>query len=364
MEYLVTGATGFIGRFVVEELLKQPESVVHALVRKGSEDKLERIRLALGVNDQQLRAVIGDLTQPVLGISAEDQAQLKGKISHLYHLGAIYDLGADAEAQKKANVEGTRHALQAAEALDAGCFEHVSSIAVAGSYDGQFTEAMFEEGTGFNNPYFLTKHLAEKCVREEARVPFRIYRPSVVVGHSQTGEMDKIDGPYFIIRLMEEMDRWIPEWLPLPGVECGKINIVPVDFVAQAIVHIAHQPDLNGQVFNITDNKYYSVADLFDLISDVSGLPTFRWKFSNRLTQKTTHFIVPKLSRFWPMRKVMESMDIAPAALNYVVYNTTFDSSNATRALQGSGITPPDLEHYMPQLWQYWRDSLSPMNNP
>ncbi|MEE2732308.1 MAG: SDR family oxidoreductase [Pseudomonadota bacterium] len=364
MEYLVTGATGFIGRFVVEELLKQPGSVVHALVRKGSEDKLERIRQSLGADHQQLRALIGDLTQPNLGIAAADLAQLKGSISQLYHLGAIYDLSVDAETQKKANVEGTRHALQAAEALAVECFQHVSSIAVAGSYEGLFTEAMFEEGTGFNNPYFLTKHLAEKCVREESKVPFRIYRPSVVVGHSKTGEMDKIDGPYFIIRLMEEMDRWLPEWLPLPGVECGKLNIVPVDFVARAIVHIAHQPDLEGQVFNITDDKYYSVADLFDLISGVSGLPTFRWKFSNRLTNRTTHFIVPKLSRFWPMRKVMESMDIAPAAINYVVYNTTFDNSNATRALQGSEISPPDLEQYLPQLWHYWKHSLSPLNNP
>lgn len=359
-EYLVTGATGFIGRFIVEELLKQPNAVVHALIRQGSEYKLERIRADLGVSEAQLKAIKGDLTQPNLGIAQPDLSRLRGKIHHLYHLGAIYDLSADAESQQKANVEGTRHALQAAKALQVECFQHASSIAVAGTYQGQFTEAMFEEGTGFHNPYFLTKHLAEKCVREEAEVPYRIYRPSIVVGHSNTGEMDKIDGPYYIIRLMEELDRRLPDWLPLPGIECGRLNIVPVDYVAKAMVHIAMQPGLDGQVFNITDQQYHSVTDLFELISNVSGLPNFRWKLSNPLLQKATRYLVPKLSRFRLIRKIMEHMDIAPDSLTFVTYNTTFDSSNTDRALQGSGIQPPQLKQYMPVLWQYWQQSLSP----
>lgn len=360
-EYLVTGATGFIGRFVVEELLQQPDAIVHALVRKGSESKLNRIRADLGAAGERLHGVTGDLTRPNLGLSATDLARLQGKIRHLYHLGAIYHLSADAESQKKANVEGTRHALQAAKALHVECFQHASSIAVAGTYQGQFTESMFEQGTGFHNPYFLTKHLAEKCVREEAQVPYRIYRPSVVVGHSRTGEMDKIDGPYYIIRLMEEMDRWLPKWLPLPGVEVGQLNIVPVDYVAKAMVHIAKQPDLDGQVFSITDNHYHSVTDLFELISNVSGLPNFRWKFRNRLLQQLIRKAVPKLSRFWLTKKAMEKMDIAPDSLTFVTYNTTFDSTNTSRALAGSGIEPPELKQYMPALWQYWQRSLSPL---
>lgn len=363
MEYLVTGATGFIGRFVVEELLKQPNAVVHALVRKGSEHKLERIRLDLGASEKQLRILSGDLTQPYLGINPQDMVSLQGKIHHLYHLGAIYDLGADAETQKKANVDGTRHALQAASSLGVECFQHASSIAVAGTYPGRFTETMFTEGTGFDNPYFLTKHLAEKCVRDEAEVPYRIYRPSMVVGHSETGEMDKIDGPYFIIRLMEEMKRHLPAWLPLVGVECGKLNIVPVDFVAKAMVHIAHQPDLDSQVFSITDHDYYSLGDVFDIISDVSGLPTFRWRLSSPLVDRLTRILVPKLADNWLVKKAMKGMGITPAALSFVTYNTTFDCSNTYNALQGSGIAPPKLKNYMPALWQYWQNNLSPINH-
>ena len=123
MEHLVTGATGFIGRFVVAELLQQPDCVVHALVRKGSEHKLDQIRQQLGSNGQRLRALSGDLTQPGLGLSRADQQRLRGKIRHLYHLAAIYDLQADADSQQQANVEGTRHALQAARTLQVDCIQ-------------------------------------------------------------------------------------------------------------------------------------------------------------------------------------------------------------------------------------------------
>ncbi len=360
MEHLVTGATGFIGRFVVAELLQQPDCVVHALVRKGSEHKLDQIRQQLGSNGQRLRALSGDLTQPGLGLSRADQQRLRGKIRHLYHLAAIYDLQADADSQQQANVEGTRHALQAARTLQVDCFQHASSIAVAGLYPGQFTEAMFEEGTDFNNPYFLTKHLAEKCVRDEADVPYRIYRPSMVVGDSRSGAMDKIDGPYYIFRLLELVGRFVPAWAPLPGLEGGQFNIVPVDYVAKAMVHIAHQPDLDGQCFFLTDDRHYSLAELINLIAEVSGLPGFRWAIPNRALDKLPASTIPTLARQWWMKKFLLSLDIAPDALGFITYKTTFDRSNAAKALAGSGISPPPLPEYLPRLWQYWRQHLSP----
>lgn len=356
----MTGATGFIGRFVVAELLQQPDAVIHALVRKGSEHKLERIREQLGTDEHRLKPVSGDLTQPALGLSPADLSRLRGKIQHLYHLAAIYDLKADAQSQQKANVEGTRHALQAAKALQVECFQHASSIAVAGLYSGRFTEDMFEEGTNFNNPYFLTKHLAEKCVREEAEIPYRIYRPSMVVGDSRTGAMDKIDGPYYIFRLLEVMGRFLPGWAPLPGIEGGQFNIVPVDYVAKAMVHIAHQPDLDGQSFFLTDDKHYSLAELINLVAGVSGLPGFRWQVPNRVLDKLPESTIPYLSRQWWVKKLLLSMDIAPDALGYITYQTTFDRSNAAKALANSGITPPALEEYLPRLWEYWCQHLSP----
>src|SRR3954470_9655259 len=119
MTYFVTGGTGFIGRFLIDKLMAR-EGDIHVLVRKGSAKKLDALRDRGGAGEKRVIAVTGDLAKPNLGISAADMAKLKGKVRHFFHLAAIYDLAADAESQEKANVEGTRHAVQAAEAMGAG----------------------------------------------------------------------------------------------------------------------------------------------------------------------------------------------------------------------------------------------------
>ena len=194
MAYFVTGATGFIGRFLVANLLKRGEPV-YVLVRKTSAKKLAALREYWGADEKQVIGVIGDLGKKNLGVADADLKKLKGKIKHFFHLAAIYDLAASAEDQQVANVEGTRHAVQFAEAVQAGCFHQVSSIAAAGLYDGVFREDMFEEAEELDHPYFRTKHDSEGIVRRECKRPWRIYRPSAVVGHSKTGFIDKIDGP-------------------------------------------------------------------------------------------------------------------------------------------------------------------------
>ena len=194
MSYFVTGATGFIGRFLVARLLER-EGTIYVLVRKGSVKKLDELRIRWGEEEKRVVAVVGDLGKPKLGLSAADVAKLKGKVQHFFHLAAIYDLAADAESQERANIDGTRNAVELSDAIDAGTFHHVSSIAAAGLYDGVFREDMFDEAEELDHPYFRTKHESEGIVRKESKAPFRIYRPGIVVGHSQTGEIDKIDGP-------------------------------------------------------------------------------------------------------------------------------------------------------------------------
>ena len=164
MAYFVTGATGFIGRFLVANLVKRGKPV-YALVRKGSQKKLDALRRSLGATEKQLVAVQGDLAEKNLGVAAAEIKALKGKIEHFFHLAAIYDLNASADEQKSVNVGGTRHAVALAEAIQAGCFHHVSSIAAAGLYEGVFREDMFEEAEELDHPYFSTKHESEKVVR-------------------------------------------------------------------------------------------------------------------------------------------------------------------------------------------------------
>ena len=218
MSYFVTGATGFIGRNLVEQLLER-EGTIYVLVREGSRGRLEELRSRWGADEDRIVPVIGDLSQEHLGCGDQID-ELRGRIDHFFHLAAIYDMTADAESQRVANVEGTREAVKLAKELDAKRFHMVSSIAAAGLYKGTFTEDMFDEAEKVeNHPYFQTKHESEAVVREESEVPWRVYRPGIVVGHSETGEMDKIDGPYYFFKLLQRARNAVPQWFPGVGIE-------------------------------------------------------------------------------------------------------------------------------------------------
>src|SRR4029077_11695509 len=187
--------------------------------------------------------------------------KLKGKIDHLFHLAAIYDLKAGAEEQQIANVEGTKNTVKFADAVNAGCFHHVSSIAAAGLYEGTFREDMFEEAEELDHPYFRTKHDSEGIVRNECDVPWRVYRPAIVVGHSKTGEMDKIDGPYYFFPAMARLGS-LPSWLPLAGPDLGDTNVGPVDFVAAAMDVLIHRDGLDGRAFHLMSPEPQSLLDV------------------------------------------------------------------------------------------------------
>ncbi len=240
MSYFVTGATGFIGRYLVEELLDHREGEVFVLVRESSLPRMERMITRWGTS--RVVPVVGDLGQDRLGLDADWIAEHAGKVEHFFHLAAIYDMTADDATNEAMNVGGTRHALELADALQVGCFHQVSSVAAAGEFHGRFDESMFAEGQDLPSPYHRTKYESEKIVREEATVPWRVYRPAVVVGDSQTGVMDKIDGPYYFFPMMKLLRDRLPAWLPLVGVDLGDTNVVPVDYVAKAMDHIAHLP--------------------------------------------------------------------------------------------------------------------------
>jgi NAD(P)-dependent dehydrogenase (short-subunit alcohol dehydrogenase family) len=364
MNYFVTGATGFIGRNLVSRLL-QREGTVFALVRAGSRGRLEELRTAWGADGARVVPIAGDLSQPSLGVSEEDLLTLRGGVDHFFHLAAIYDMAAGAEAQEVANVEGTRHAVELAGAVEAGCFHQVSSIAAAGLYKGTWREDMFEEAEELDtHPYFRTKHESERVVREECPRPWRVYRPGIVVGDSRSGEIDKVDGPYYFFKLLQRARRVLPSWLPTLGVEGGEINIVPVDFVAAAIDHIAHQPGLDGRAFHLTDPHPKTAGEAIDLFARAADAPRATLRLDSSMTEPVAGLARTGLRFLPPARRLVEGAlseaGIPPGVLNYVNYPTHFDSTGAQAALEGSGIAPPPLESYADRIWDYWERNLDP----
>ncbi|MGZ8735070.1 MAG: SDR family oxidoreductase, partial [Acidimicrobiia bacterium] len=223
MRAVITGATGFIGRNLLALLLERDEQVL-AVVRPGSVERLRAIGRRLGVDDDRLVPIEGDLGSPRLGVHDTDLDRIVGA-EHFFHVAAVYDLTADATTTRAANVAGTRHALELAGAAEVGCFHHVSSIAVAGRYDGTFTEEMLDEAVGLDHPYVATKHESERLVRETCPVPWRVYRPSIVVGRSDNGEMDKVDGPYYFFRWLKRLAA-VPSAVPIALPFDGLVNIV------------------------------------------------------------------------------------------------------------------------------------------
>ena len=364
MSYLVTGATGFIGRHLVELLLER-EGTIYVLVREGSRGRLEELRSRWGGEPERVVAIIGDIAQPRLGVSDEDVERLRGDIDHLFHLAAVYDMTADAETQRLANVEGTRHMVELAEAIQAGHVHMVSSIAAAGLYRGTWREDMFEEAEDLDtHPYFRTKHDSEGVVRKECSRPWRIYRPGIVVGHSETGEMDKVDGPYYFFKLIRRIRNALPQWTPMIGIEGREINLVPVDFVARAMDHIAHQEDLDGRVFHLTDPKPKTAGEVIDIFASVAHAPQTAFRVPPVFVEAVVPALKGALAMSPPVELIAErtlnDLGIPRSVLTYVNYPTSFDSRQAQKALAGTGIAVPPLEAYAEVLWDYWERHLDP----
>lgn len=364
MSYFVTGGTGFIGRRLVKRLAARGETV-YVLVRPASRERLQRLSAECGAAGERLVAVEGDLESDWLGIPQSLRARLKGEIKHFLHLAALYDLGAPAARLEQANVLGTQHALRLAHELEAGCFHLVSSIAAAGRYRGTFTESMFEEAADLTHPYFRTKHESEALVRGTCHVPWRIYRPGMVVGDSQSGEMDKIDGPYYLFRLIQLVRDALPRWMPLIGVEGGHINLVPVDFVVAALDHLVHLPGEDGSCFHLVDRRDLRVGEVLNLFAAAAHAPTMSLRLEPAMldglsaaARAGSAALLPAAQRVF--RQMLEDMRIPSSIADLLDLPTVFDPGRAGVLLAQAGIQVPPLEDYAWRLWDYWERRLDP----
>ncbi|MFO1199860.1 MAG: SDR family oxidoreductase [Burkholderiaceae bacterium] len=364
MAYFVTGASGFIGKRLVKKILGRRGATVYFLARDTSPEKLAPLYEYWGVDAKRAIPVQGDIAQAGLGLKAAERREFAGKVKHFFHLAAIYDLKADAEEQARVNVEGTRNVVKFANDIKAGCFHHVSSIAAAGMFEGMFREDMFEEAENLDHPYFSTKHDSEKIVRAELKGAWRVYRPGLVVGDSKTGEMDKIDGPYYFFKLIQRMRQMLPPWMPTIGIEGGRINIVPVDYVVDALDHIAHLANHDRRCFHLVDPEPMRVGDVLNTFATAAHAPSMTLRVNAALLGFIPRGVKKSLMALTPIRRirnaVMKDLGLPDDILDFVNYPTRFDCRDTLKALQGSGIACPALRDYAWVLWDYWERHLDP----
>ncbi len=364
MGAFVTGGTGFIGKRLVRRLLQRDAEPVYVLMFNPTPESIASLKEFWGADFSRVTAIAGDISKPDLGIAAKDARRLKGKIDHFFHLAAVYDLTADPAQVVKTNVEGVVNALAFAKTIGAGLFHHVSSIAAAGLFDGVFREDMFEEARGLEHPYFASKHRGEALVRAQTKIPWRIYRPGIVVGDSRTGEIEKIDGPYYFFKLIQKLRDIVPQWAPMIGLEGGRINVVPVDFVVAAVDHLAHLDGLDGRTFHLTDPSPLRVGEMLNVLARAAHAPAFTVRINASLFGLAPPALTRGLMALTPFRRMrkmmMKELGLPDDVFMFVNYPTRFDNRETQKLLRSAGIAVPRFEDYAWRLWDYWERHLDP----
>jgi NAD(P)-dependent dehydrogenase (short-subunit alcohol dehydrogenase family) len=223
---------------------------------------------------------------------------------------------------------------------------------------------MFEEAGNLDHPYFRTKHESEGLVRERCKLPWRVYRPGIVVGHSQTGAIDKIDGPYYFFKAIQKLRQTLPPWVPLLGFEGGQINLVPVDYVVDAMDHLAHLPGHDGECFHLTDPRPRRVGEVLNLFARTGHAPTMAVRLDPKLFDFLPRGVTASLTAYKPLQQVIDvilrDLHLPRDVLEFANWQTKFDCSQTQRLLENTPIRVPPLEDYAWRLWDYWERNLDP----
>lgn len=347
---LLTGFPGFLGSELVRRILRRPgEPSVLCLVQAKfaglATRRAQELAAEEGIDARRIDLVEGDITLPGLGL--EPAAQIARGVSEVFHLAAVYDLSVPRAIALKVNVDGTRHVLDFAETLPRlERVQYVSTCYVSGSHPGIFRETDLEKGQTFNNFYEETKYLAEIEVRRRmaAGMPATIYRPAIVVGDSTTGETQKYDGPYFILRwLLKQPSVAV---LPVPGhTDKTRGNFVPRDFVIGAIAALSADRRSAGLCYQLADPDPPTVDQAIRLFSEATGRIILRVPTPIRLAKAAIDH-VPGVGRL---------LEIPSSAVDYFVHPTFYDTTNADRDLAALGIHCPRLADYLPVLVDFMK---------
>jgi len=341
---LVTGFPGFIGRRLVAALLAQdPETTVAALVEESQLDTAREV--AAAIDPDRIELLVGDIGTRGMGLKDGDLEILASEVRRVYHLAAIYNLSVALEVAQRVNVDGTGNVLElclAAENLER--LVYVSTAYVAGLRKGVVYEHELVMGQDFKNHYESTKFQAEVWVRGLLdRIPTTVLRPAIVVGDSQTGETDKFDGPYYLLRAMSRakaMGRGLPQFAH----DDAPFNVVPVDYVVAATVAAGGDPATLGQTLHLVDTDPLSAGELVDLLSH---------EYAGRAPQGRIPAAVVEASlRVGKLRELMGGAP--PESIVYLNHRVTYDTRRAVDFLAPHGLKPPKFTDYVGPMVRYF----------
>jgi nucleoside-diphosphate-sugar epimerase len=341
----LTGFPGFIAGRLVERLATEGARflllVQPAFMQRARED-VARISAEMNHPADNFRLLAGDLTEPDLGLQHADLAMARAETTILFHLAAIYDLAVERAPAMRVNLEGTCHVNAFAETLaHLRHYHYVSTCYVAGLRTGLILETELRHEAGFRNYYEETKYLAEiEVERLKARLPVTIHRPSVVCGDSQTGETAKYDGIYYLIHYLRKQPRLLS--LFNIGNRQVKVNLVPVDFVVEAMARLAADERAVGQTLQLADPQPLTSGELFDAIAA-------------SLIKRNLRLMLPAtLVRASLSLPFSEKLTGLPrAAVPYFFLSQTYDTRRARELLDAHAVSCPPFPSYVDALVQF-----------
>jgi thioester reductase-like protein len=342
----ITGFPGFIGRRVVAQLLDQdPELRVAALVEERMLEDARMVAERLGAD--RIELVTGDVGERHLGLPDDDYERLRAEVGRVFHLAAVYNLAVPIDIARRVNVDGTGNVLEfcrGAEALQR--LAYVSTAYVAGTRHGVVYEHELVMGQDFKNHYESTKFQAEVWVRELMdQIPTTILRPAIVVGDSQTGETEKFDGPYYILRVISRAGRAKQPTMQF-GASNAPFNVVPVDYAVAAMTTASSLTETVGETLHLVDPEPLTSRELVELLShEYAGRPP-RGRMPPKLAEASL--------RVGGVRKAFGGSP--PESIAYLNHSVAFDTRRAGELLGPHGLRPPHFTDYVGPMVSFFRE--------
>lgn len=346
-EVVFTGFPGFIASQLIRRTTAE-DAGISAIVLSSEMEKaeIEAANIQKETNCGPIRLIEGDITKSSLGISAEDRNYLEAKEVVFWHLAAIYDLAVPRDLAWKVNVEGTKMVNEFAAGLPSlKRYMYFSTAYVAGTREGVLYENELIRPDKFKNFYEETKFEAEVLVEEmKNRLPVTIIRPGIVRGHSKTGETIKFDGPYFFMNMIDRI-RYLPA-IPYIGRSATFINVVPIDYISDASVHLSNLKNAEGETVHLTDPNPHPVEEVYrSMVFHMTG-KTLKFRLPRKLAEVSLGIK--------PVRRMLR---VEAETLDYMNWHSSFDTANAERLLEGSGIDCADFLETMPVLVEFYENN-------